>query len=97
MWRFQRDLKRYEGVRYDIYPDPLHGASHATVGVGHLLIPGDKHYGHFYQTFQSNFSCCLKNRSADRDPHLSPGRDDLSQQGLSQRLEGRQETLLRGV
>ena len=47
MWRFQRDLKRYEGVRYDIYPDPLHGASHATVGVGHLLIRGDKHYGSY--------------------------------------------------
>merc|ERR1712227_11478 len=45
MWSFQQDLRHYEGVRYDIYPDPLHGASHATVGVGHLLIPGDKHYG----------------------------------------------------
>ena len=45
MERFQQELRHYEGVRYDIYPDPLHGASHATVGVGHLLIPGDKHYG----------------------------------------------------
>lgn len=46
MERFQQDLRYYEGVRYTIYADPLHGASHATVGVGHLLIPGDKHYGH---------------------------------------------------
>ena len=45
MGEFQQDLRHYEGVRYTIYPDPLHGASHATVGVGHLLIPGDKHYG----------------------------------------------------
>ena len=44
MEKFQQDLRHYEGVHYTIYPDPLH-TSHATVGVGHLLIPGDKHYG----------------------------------------------------
>ena len=44
MQKFQQDLRHYEGVHYTIYPDPLR-ASHATVGVGHLLIPGDKHYG----------------------------------------------------
>ena len=45
MQKFQQDLRHYEGVHYTIYPDPLQGTSHATVGVGHLLIPGDKHYG----------------------------------------------------
>ena len=52
MQKFQKDLRYYEGVRYTIYPDPLHGASHATVGVGHLLVPGDKHYGQFYKSFK---------------------------------------------
>ena len=45
MQKFQQDLRHYEGVHYTIYPDPLQGPSHATVGVGHLLIPGDKQYG----------------------------------------------------
>ena len=53
MRKFQQDLRHYEGVRYTIYPDPLHGASHATVGVGHLLIRGDKHYGHSHPIFLS--------------------------------------------
>ena len=45
MKKFQEELKDYEGVVLKVYPDPLHGASHATCGVGHLLVPGDKHYG----------------------------------------------------
>ena len=43
--RFIRDLKEHEGVIYRIYPDPIHGASAPTLGVGHLVQPGDKHYG----------------------------------------------------
>ena len=43
--RFIRDLKEHEGVVYKIYPDPIHGAAAPTLGVGHLIKPGDKHYG----------------------------------------------------
>ena len=39
------DLKRHEGVILKVYPDPIHGASAPTCGVGHLLVPGDAHYG----------------------------------------------------
>ena len=45
MWRLQEELKYYEGVVLKIYPDPLNGSSHPTCGVGHLLVPGDKHHG----------------------------------------------------
>ena len=45
MKKLQEELKYYEGVILKIYPDPLHGSSHATCGVGHLLVPRDKHYG----------------------------------------------------
>ena len=43
--RFIRDLKELEGVVYKIYPDPILGAAGPTLGVGHLIMPGDKHYG----------------------------------------------------
>ena len=43
--RFKADLKRHEGVVLHVYADPIHGASAATCGVGHLLKPGDKYYG----------------------------------------------------
>ena len=96
MEKFQQELRHYEGVRYDIYPDPLHGASHATVGVGHLLIPGDKHYGQFHSIFNI-IPYFLIDRSAHRDQDLTSGPDDLPQQGLGQCLEGRQEALPWGV
>ena len=43
--KFIQDLKRHEGIVLKIYPDPIHGASAPTCGVGHLLKPGDPHYG----------------------------------------------------
>eukprot|EP00092_Neocalanus_flemingeri_P010713 GFUD01011539.1.p1 GENE.GFUD01011539.1~~GFUD01011539.1.p1 ORF type:complete len:181 (+),score=51.26 GFUD01011539.1:81-545(+) len=43
--KFIQDLKKHEGVVLKIYPDPIHGASAPTCGVGHLLKPGDPHYG----------------------------------------------------
>ena len=43
--RFILDLKEHEGVVYKIYPDPIHGAAAPTLGVGHLIKPGDKHFG----------------------------------------------------
>ena len=43
--RFIADLKKHEGVVLKIYPDPIHGAAAPTCGVGHLLKPGDPHYG----------------------------------------------------
>ena len=43
--RFLRELKEDEGVVYRIYPDPIHGAACPTLGVGHLIKRGDKHYG----------------------------------------------------
>ena len=43
--KFIQDLKRHEGVILKIYPDPIHGAAAPTCGVGHLLVPGDPHYG----------------------------------------------------
>ena len=45
MERFKDDLKRHEGAILHVYADPIHGESAATCGVGHLLKPGDKHYG----------------------------------------------------
>ena len=42
---FIEDLKRHEGVVLYVYPDPIHGAAAPTCGVGHLLQPGDPHYG----------------------------------------------------
>lgn len=36
------DIRRHEGVVYYVYPDPLHGASHPTAGVGHLLLPSER-------------------------------------------------------
>ena len=42
---FTEDLKRHEGVVLKVYPDPIHGAAAPTCGVGHLLQPGDPHYG----------------------------------------------------
>ena len=43
--QFIEDLKKHEGVVLKIYPDPIHGAAAPTCGVGHLLVPGDPHYG----------------------------------------------------
>ena len=43
--RFQSDLKRHEGVVLRVYADPVLGASAATCGVGHLIVPGDREYG----------------------------------------------------
>ena len=45
MERFKEELKQHEGVVYRIYPDPIHGAAAPTLGVGHLVVPGDSHYG----------------------------------------------------
>ena len=45
MKKLQEELQYYEGGVLKIYPDPLHGSSHPTCGVGHLLVPGDKHHG----------------------------------------------------
>ena len=45
MSRFIMELKEDEGVVYKIYPDPIHGVSAPTLGVGHLVVQGDKHYG----------------------------------------------------
>merc|ERR1719481_2418459 len=43
--RFKTDIKQHEGLRYEIYPDPIHGAAAPTLGYGHLVKRGDKHYG----------------------------------------------------
>ena len=45
MEKFKEELKKHEGVVYKIYPDPIHGAAAPTLGVGHLVVLGDKHYG----------------------------------------------------
>ena len=43
--QFIQDLKRHEGVVLKVYADPIHGEAAPTCGVGHLLVPGDPHYG----------------------------------------------------
>ena len=43
--KFKEDLLRHEGCVLSVYPDPIHGEAALTCGVGHLLQPGDKHYG----------------------------------------------------
>ena len=43
--RFRSDLRRHEGVVLRVYADPVLGASAATCGVGHLIVPGDREYG----------------------------------------------------
>ena len=43
MSRFIMELKEDEGVVYKIYPDPIYGVSAPTLGVGHLVVQGDKH------------------------------------------------------
>ena len=39
------DLRRHEGVVYAVYADPLHGVSRPSLGVGHLIRPGEKYHG----------------------------------------------------
>lgn len=42
MKKLREDLKRHEGYKNEVYPDPKHGASHPTAGVGHLLKGSEK-------------------------------------------------------
>ena len=45
MDEFTSDLRRHEGVVYAVYADPLHGVSRPSLGVGHLIRPGEKYHG----------------------------------------------------
>lgn len=40
--KVKRDLKRHESYETEVYPDPLHGASVPTGGVGHVLLPNER-------------------------------------------------------
>merc|ERR1719450_1722921 len=42
MRRYQQDLKRFEGVKDEVYKDHL---GYKTCCVGHLLVRGDRYYG----------------------------------------------------
>ena len=39
--KFKSDLKRHEGLRLDVYPDPVKGSKVPTVGYGHPVVEGD--------------------------------------------------------
>ena len=39
--KFNSDLKRHEGLRLDVYPDPVKGSKVPTVCHGHRVVEGD--------------------------------------------------------